>query len=52
MADGLATALVVMGPSEGIALVNRLEEVECLIITRDDHGRLHDHESPGFQTVD
>jgi thiamine biosynthesis lipoprotein len=52
MADGLATALVVMGPSEGIALVNRLEEVECLIITHDDHGRLHDHESQGFQTVD
>jgi hypothetical protein len=32
-ADALATILNVMEPAEGIALVNRLEDTECLIIT-------------------
>jgi thiamine biosynthesis lipoprotein len=49
MADGLATALMVMGANTGIALVNRLDSVECLIITRDDRGNLSDHLSRGFQ---
>jgi thiamine biosynthesis lipoprotein len=52
LADGLATALVVMGPSAGLDLVNRLPGVECLIITRDDQNRLHDFTSQGFRTVD
>jgi thiamine biosynthesis lipoprotein len=50
LADGLATALVVMGTRAGLDLVNRLGGVECLIITRDDQNRLHDHPSQGFQT--
>lgn len=37
-ADALATILNVLEPSEGVALVDRLEETECLIVTRD--GRL------------
>jgi thiamine biosynthesis lipoprotein len=52
LADGLATALVVMGTSAGLELVNRLPGVECLIITRDDQNRLHDFTSQGFRTVD
>lgn len=48
LADGLATALVVLGAADGVELVDRLEEVECLVITRDEHGRLHDHLSQGF----
>ena len=32
-ADALATILNVLEPAEGVALVNRLEETECLIIT-------------------
>jgi thiamine biosynthesis lipoprotein len=52
LADGLATALMVMGASPGLDLVDRLEGVECLIITRDTEGRLHDHASRGFRTID
>ena len=48
VADGLATALMVMGPAAGVALVNRLEEVECLIVTRTSDGGFSDHPSQGF----
>ena len=34
-ADALATILNVLEPSEGVALVDRLEGTECLIVTRD-----------------
>ncbi|MBF0379126.1 MAG: FAD:protein FMN transferase [Desulfamplus sp.] len=34
-ADGLATALMVMGHEKGIELVNTLENVECLIIVQE-----------------
>jgi len=34
-ADALATILNVLEPSEGVALVDRLEDTECLIVTRD-----------------
>jgi len=37
-ADALATILNMLEPSEGAALVDRLEDTECLIVTRD--GRL------------
>jgi thiamine biosynthesis lipoprotein len=33
-ADGLATALMVMDVEKGLALVNRLDQVECLIIQK------------------
>ena len=48
LADGLATALMVMGPIDGLTLVNRLPNVECLIITRSPDGQLSDHPSAGF----
>jgi thiamine biosynthesis lipoprotein len=48
VADGLATALMVMGPRKGIDLVNRLEGVECLIVVRQSDGRFVDHPSRGF----
>ncbi len=51
LADGLATALMVMGAEAGVQLINKLEGVEGLIITRDDRDRLHDHASRGFQAV-
>ena len=49
-ADGLATALMVMGPEKGLALVNRLPDVECLIIVEDAGGTLAEHPSRGFRT--
>lgn len=35
MADALATALLVLGPDEGMALVERLDHVEAVFATRD-----------------
>jgi len=51
LADGLATALMVMGAAAGVELVNRMDGVECLIISRNEHGGLSDHTSLGFPTV-
>jgi thiamine biosynthesis lipoprotein len=50
-ADGLATAIMVMGRAKGLALVNRLDGVECLIVVRQADGKLQDHYSRGFETV-
>jgi len=47
-ADGLATALMVMGPRKGISLVNRMAETECLIIVQKANGSLVNHYSSGF----
>jgi thiamine biosynthesis lipoprotein len=50
-ADGLATALIVMGPDKGIELVNRLEGVDCLIVVMQAGGTLIDHYSKAFQAA-
>lgn len=47
-ADGLATALMVMGPEKGIRLVKSLKNTECLIVTRESDGSLKDHKSENF----
>ncbi len=47
-ADGLATALMVMGTQKGLDLVNRLGKTECLIIVRDKNDDLKDFPSKGF----
>jgi FAD:protein FMN transferase len=47
-ADGLATALMVMPPPDGLALVNSLEGVECLITVREPDGQLRDYYSDHF----
>ena len=48
VADALATALMVMGPDKGLALVDQLPSVECLIVVRHPNGRFSDHPSNGF----
>ena len=48
-ADGLATALMVMGADEGLKLVNSLSDTECLIVVRDTNGHLVDHYSHSFR---
>lgn len=48
LADGLATAIMVMGVEKGMALVNRLEKVECMIIVMEGKEKLGDHYSKGF----
>jgi len=50
MADGLATAVVVMGIEKGKALIEQLPGVEGLIIIRDPDGNLRDFPSSGFRT--
>ena len=47
-ADGLATAIMVMGPEKGLDLINRLDAVEGLIIVEQMDGSLADFYSKGF----
>jgi thiamine biosynthesis lipoprotein len=49
-ADGLATAMMVMGHANGLALVDRLDGVECFIVVRQADNTLRDYYSKGFAT--
>lgn len=51
LADGLATAVMVMGAPAGIALIDRLEGVEGLVVVRSAEGRLIDFASRGFPAL-
>jgi thiamine biosynthesis lipoprotein len=51
-ADGLATAVMVMGEEDGLALVERLPDVEAFVVVADPDGSLRDHASSGFRTED
>ncbi len=51
-ADGLATALMVMGPESGIDAVEKLSGVECLIIVQTRDGKPVDYASSGFAVSD
>ena len=50
-ADGLATAIMVMGPEKGLELINRLDAVEGLIIVEQMDGSLADFYSRGFDVL-
>jgi thiamine biosynthesis lipoprotein len=52
LADGLATAVMVMGIRAGLELVDRLDGVEGLIVERRPDGSLADHYSRGHKFVD
>ena len=43
LADALATAVFVMGPVEGMELVNRLKNVECLMVDAEGHPFYSNH---------
>jgi len=47
-ADGLATAVMVMGRKKGLELVNRLDGTECLVVVQDKKGSFKDFASSGF----
>ncbi len=49
-ADGLATAVMVLGHEKGLELVNRLEGVECLIVVEKKDGTFIDFYSKGFKS--
>ena len=48
-ADGLATAVMVMGHEKGLELVNRLDNIECMIVLRRKDATLVDYYSKGFK---
>jgi thiamine biosynthesis lipoprotein len=48
VADGLATAVMVLGHEKGLELVNTLYNTECLIVVQADDGTLTDYYSKGF----
>jgi thiamine biosynthesis lipoprotein len=50
LADGLATAVMVMGKDEGLALLERLPDVEGLVVVGTADGRLLDHATSGFRS--
>jgi FAD:protein FMN transferase len=48
LADGLGTAVMVMGPEKGMALIKRLKGVEGLVVVEESDGTLHNYKSDGF----
>lgn len=51
-ADGLATAVVVMGATKGLKLINRLNGVECLIVVQKKDGTFIDLYSKGYSNYE
>jgi thiamine biosynthesis lipoprotein len=51
VADGLATAIMVMGADKGLDLINRVEATEGLIIIEKQDGSLVPYYSKGFEVV-
>jgi thiamine biosynthesis lipoprotein len=51
LADGLATAVMVMGTEKGLDLIHRLEGIEALIIMENPDGSLDAHYSKKFEVV-
>ena len=49
LADGLATAMMVMGAEKALALANQMENVSCFVVVREADGRLTDYKSNGFK---
>jgi thiamine biosynthesis lipoprotein len=49
LADGLATAVMVMGAEAGVALLEKVEGVEGLVVVEAKDGRLVEHGTAGFR---
>ncbi len=49
LADGMATALMVIGPEKGIPLIDNLSEVEALFIVQEKDGKLIAYASSHFK---
>ena len=50
-ADGLATAIIVMGVKKGLELIDRLDGVEGLLVVEQNDGTLVDYYSKGFEVI-
>ncbi len=51
LADGLATALMVMTPADSLKTINRLPRTECLITVKNEGGILVDYSSKKFNDL-
>jgi thiamine biosynthesis lipoprotein len=51
LADGLATAVMVMGPRAGVDLVERIPNTECLVVIETPQSGLRDIASSGFRSI-
>jgi len=49
-ADALATALLVLEPEKGMALIEAMDGIECLILVREGDDTLTEHASSGWDT--
>jgi FAD:protein FMN transferase len=47
-ADGLATAIMVMGHKKGLELADKIPGIECYIVVREKDGKFTDYSSKGF----
>jgi thiamine biosynthesis lipoprotein len=52
MADGLDTGIFVMGPQRGMELVERLSDVEAVIVDREGHILVSSGLRPRVQFID
>ncbi len=50
-ADGLATAIMVMGYKKGLELADKIPGVECFIVIKDKDGKLTDYFSKGLEMM-
>lgn len=50
-ADGIATALFVMGPEDGMAWVESMDGVETMFLIRDENGKISERFSSGFKAA-
>lgn len=51
LADGLATAVMVLGIEKGLAVIDSLDNVEGIIVERKPDGNLIDHRSSGLKST-
>ncbi len=51
MADGIATAVMVMGVKKGMELIDRLDGVEGFMVVEQPDGELMDYRSKGFKAI-
>lgn len=52
IADGLATAIMVMGHEKSLEIVNRLPGIECFIVVRQPDGTFTDYASAGLKPME
>ena len=52
LADGIATAVMVMGEQKGLEMIDRLDGVEGLIVVEQNNGTLVDYYSKDFEAID